>query len=713
MVRVNLNNAEQVETDTIRTTVHWSGLISLNKKVVIASGGKLIVDEGSEITFQQDGSIQLLNQSGLEMIGSEKHKIKLLTVSDNCNILSELRAKTSIVFKYCEFGNNTFLDINGLSVKETQVVLENCSLNGSQIKTTYSGLILRNSEFVGNPDVGLNLQSSTLLLENTSFTQSGGIVAYSTDVTINNCRFSNMLGSFVLKQDYSDLTIDACTFTNNNVGQDGHVLWLNNLDNFNLTASHFSNNFGERNKIQGLVIAYSNTSLSLRPVNITDNVFIRNGTIEGFGGAVIVGIRGTTVKLFFSRNKIYQTYNGTGLYEDAKEAYVVNNEFIGNHTGVYIYSSMGNVAGNIFACNFENIIEAKYVFNNTFDYSTSSQRHTLYCKEFCGNISNWLDNTTTYSPQYAHHNLMPYDEGDNNIPAMANFKNPVRFSPALLDFKKYDEQLMDSIATLISSADYNVVNSTLLVDAGKLPEYLSASYANWNKFKNDFLSGKDVYGNPRVYGNGIDIGAVEHQFANPSKLAKKSFVSYTDLHKKYILVKTNQPEEFAVDLGIDKYVYKDSAMFISPDFISGGANPVSYFWNDSALYGLFFSSSTDQPTEFILRMTDRNHCTASDTVKVFLMALDVDGVSTESQIIDITAFNFTTKIVTIESKLPISEKTQLFVYDLSGHLLEQIPVLPFERKQQVVLSSVFTSGVYVLKYNNPISSVSKKIIIRK
>lgn len=353
------------------------------------------------------------------------------------------------------------------------------TVNSLHYKPTISA---GNISIIGEGNVVLDANSQGRVLEiDTTIANDDGL-----EILVQNITFKNGLisggndkgGGLKIKTRYANITVKNCSFENNTVTQDadGAGLFVSTeTGNINLEHSTFKNNNSD--DYSG---GFDLTSNEGRII-VSHNTVINNNGGYGGGGTVETSIgRIDILNNIFAKNRATALGNGRGggllINLNAGETYIINNTITQNNSSAY--------GGGVHIKAFDN--NGKIFLYNNIAYFNSADKNgdDIY-------IETEKSDTEKYTPTINIENNdyhYIYIENETAITSENKLKeqNNLSVDPAFVD---------------IENGDYHLSQNSPVIDKGDSSPILP-------------IPETDIDGEPRLQGNGVDIGADEAPVQN-------------------------------------------------------------------------------------------------------------------------------------------------------------------------------------------------------
>lgn len=206
-----------------------------------------------------------------------------------------------------------------------------------------------------------------------------------------------------------------------------------------------------------------------------------------------------------SGNKIYNNNGGVVLGNDNYNPNIVNNIICNNHSGLYLgyYNGSALIANNTICNNYmdqlsitESRIETNLYNNIISDNINDNRRYSIF---FEWSISSFYNC-----------NIMV----DTIIGTPSIYQNIIESDPLFVNPTQGDGVAYDA-----SKADWGLQPGSPCINAGIAPDSLN-------------LPETDINGNPRIYNNIIDIGAIEY---NDTIISVKDKKNSVDLNNHFVV----------------------------------------------------------------------------------------------------------------------------------------------------------------------------------
>lgn len=305
----------------------------------------------------------------------------------------------------------------------------------------------------------------------------------------------NIKGGSIYVKDYGGLIIKSCTFSNNMVicyevgvdGACGGAIYCAKTANVFIDSNVFSRN---RSFDHGGAIHIGSTCLS---TTISNNLFLNNSAfwidysggwvcMGGVGAAVCISDLGISIPKVFSNKCFNNKSLNASIYTSIKNALVYNNVICNNWgPGIMDGSQLSHVRY------FNNTIVNNQSYNGGILLISNAHAFNNIVwnnVEYPGQVKDQIEKGMGQNPDLFYNCVQYGDGGDSAI-----YEYPEFVSPSAGIGLGYDGSL----------ADWSLVDESPCINTGtpdtaglKIPEY-------------------DVLGNPRIYGNRIEIGAFENQ----------------------------------------------------------------------------------------------------------------------------------------------------------------------------------------------------------
>lgn len=276
----------------------------------------------------------------------------------------------------------------------------------------------------------------------------------------------------------SRVHLNNCTFSKN-LSDETAGLYVSKADSVAVDSCTFVDNVGQGPS------AISSQSL----IKISHSIFKHNYS-ETFGTLMLSGNYAWVSNCLFDSNSGDPSYvDGTGLTSTADSLFVTNCVFVNNISAFGIIELWGNAYSQISNCNF---INNKGTRMRTAIYSIYSQGKVENCLFWNPDLNYALQNYSGESAEdtsyYQISNCL-IENPDKKINIYADTVNIFSTNP-------YFENL---------DLNFALSDSSPCIDKG----LIDSLYAG------EIHGSTDFYGNPRVEGNTIDIGAVEFRVNSP------------------------------------------------------------------------------------------------------------------------------------------------------------------------------------------------------
>ncbi|MDO9578577.1 MAG: T9SS type A sorting domain-containing protein [Candidatus Cloacimonadales bacterium] len=452
----------------------------INNDIRVLSSDTLIIENGVSVKF--NGNYQFEINGSLLVLGTEESKVQFKSYQEDeywkgimfCNYNSSI---DSSYVHYAEIKNCLDQNGGGISVLEySKLLIENskifdCSAAfGGGIYINYAHPTIRNTEICSNyaSDSGGGIYSNhcNIVLDNIHVhnnesvnTAGGAFINYNRPM-ITNCIIEFNItqgngGGMLVRNHYTGSEIRDCIIRNNSAVMRGGGYY-----NDDGRGYVYSSAFEENTSYLGGACFISNDG------SFFTNCKFSNNNSE-FGGAIYMShVDSRFINCLFSYNQ--SNFGGAFYSTSHSSAKIINSNLVWNHA---VYNGGGYLT--IIDDGVE-IYNSIFYYNNTDEIpgnqiNIGSPTSETYIK-FC-NIQNGLDGIS------GHPEIMQPPLYENNI------NSPPLFADSLADF-----------SLLTGSPCINV--GTLNLPGGlELPEF-------------------DLAGNPRIYGDLVDMGAYEWQGVN-------------------------------------------------------------------------------------------------------------------------------------------------------------------------------------------------------
>ncbi|MCD4795767.1 MAG: hypothetical protein K8R49_01165, partial [Candidatus Cloacimonetes bacterium] len=452
----------------------------IDNDIRVLSGDTLIIENGVAVKF--NGNYQFEINGSLLVLGTEGSKVQFESYQEDekwkgiifCNYNS------SIDSSYIHFAEiRDCLDQNGggVSILEySNLLIENskifdCSATlGGGIYINYAHPTIQNTEICSNyaSDSGGGIYSNhcNIVLnnvhvhDNESENTAGGAFMNYNRPMITNCliEFNTTQGNgggMLVRNHYAGSEIRDCIIRNNSAGMRGGGYYNNDGRGY-----VYSSMFEENTSCLGGACFISNNG------SFFTNCEFSNNNSE-FGGAIYMSYADSRfINCLFSYNE--SDFGGAFYSTSHSSAKIINSNLVWNHA---VYNGGGYLT---IIDNGVEIYNSIFYYNNTDEIpgnqinigSTTSETYIKFC-----NIQNGLDGIS------GHPEIMQPPFYENNI------ESPPLFAD--------------------SSADFSLLTDSPCINAGTLdlPECIE-------------LPELDLVGNPRIYGDFVDMGAYEWQGLN-------------------------------------------------------------------------------------------------------------------------------------------------------------------------------------------------------
>ncbi|MFN6943458.1 MAG: right-handed parallel beta-helix repeat-containing protein [Cytophagaceae bacterium] len=403
---------------------------------------------GSNGIFYFHGSKLTLDSLEFRNISSGSQATCFYAVGDTLNI-----------------NETSFKDISGGSsgifysyITETMItnsIFEDCQSNSQAGTFTSStgALTITNTDYIRNK---------------TANGSTGTFMAYGNFLKINNCNFiensaSNQYGCFYADSD--SIIIENSNFIDNRAGNNGAAFAYFpekgiKIKNCNFIGNELANHWS----YGGAIFGWTQNDLIIEDCTFKNNVAGNGAAVYCSGNVLIFRSE------FIGNTSTSPTSQGGAFYASG-DLTCIGNVFYRNKAfeGGAIYKRSSDDLSNL-------LINNTFIENSSFDNRSGA----LYYPE---------DSYVTLT------NNLIWNNGDssiyftNNIGNVSNNQN-VSDDGQWLPSAEYSVELMENFMPAASSA---------MVDYGLNPD-LDIDYST------------DIYGNPRIQGNSIDVGAVESPF---------------------------------------------------------------------------------------------------------------------------------------------------------------------------------------------------------
>lgn len=391
---------------------------------------------------------------------------------------------------YLNFHN---LTIQNLTVNDAQGVLIETSGNNSSTELSFKNITIKNINWTSNP---LTIPTSSNNAQSfIAYGGNGGI----TNITIDSCKvFNNILGfseAMTLDGNVDGFTIKNCEIHDNtNIGID---IAGNYQVSSNPTTDHARNGWLFNNT------CYKNVSLVATSAGIYvdggQNVLIEKNKCYENGNGIEIGCEenGTTNTIIVKNNLVY------------------NNQEVGIYVGGYTTSTSGQVLDCIIRNN--TLFKNNSLNDGTGEMNISKASNCVFENNiFYTNNQNVLFSVDSISPQT--NNVFNYNcwftpaNDPNNI--TVNWRTATYST-----FADYQTGISDEANSIYNNPD--LVNPVLLaLDLHLLPGSPCINSGNPGTV---ITTGElDYYGDARIIGSNIDIGASEFNATTGIKNAIKN-----------------------------------------------------------------------------------------------------------------------------------------------------------------------------------------------
>ncbi len=318
------------------------------------------------------------------------------------------------------------------------------------------------------------------------------ILKYTKTYLINHFQNGNEMGGAIYSHYYSNIDINGCSFKNNIACQKGGAIYVSDNLSLNVNSSNFINNKSffkggglyvknTDSKIENNLF-YKNSASDVDSVLINDTLF--NIGYEGMGGALYLEQNNNLS--IVNNNRFFNNFSALSTVFINSKDYLFENNLLCNNDGYAFYDGFGiNGNGKIINNTIANNVNYLYViggvyallFNGDFDI-----RNNIIWYNFSG----W-DWYQINSGLLIYYNCIM---GGYGHPSLYNIKeNPWFVNPTPGPGLAFDGL----------SADWTLMEDSPCINAGT-PDTTGLN-----------IPAVDIAGNPRIFGNRIDMGAYENQ----------------------------------------------------------------------------------------------------------------------------------------------------------------------------------------------------------
>jgi predicted outer membrane repeat protein len=453
----------------------------INNDIRVLSGDTLIIEDGVAVKFNGDYQFEI--NGSLFVLGTEESKVQFESYQEDekwkgiifCNYNSSI---DSSYVHYAEIRDCLDQNGGGVSILEySNLLIENSKIFdclavfGGGIYINYAHPTIRNTEICSNcasaDGGGIYANHCNVVLDNIhvhdneSGNNAGGVFINYNRPMITNCiiEFNTAQGNgggMLVQNHYVGSEIRDCIISNNSAGMRGGGYYDDDG-----RSNVYSSAFEENTSYLGGACFISNDAS-----NFTNCEFSNNNSEFG-GGAIYMSYADSRfINCLFSYNA--SDFGGAFYSTSHSSAKIINSNLVWNHA---VYNGGGYLT---IIDNGVEIYNSIFYYNNTDEIlgnqinigSTTSETYIKFC-----NIQNGLDGIS------GHPEIMQPPLYENNIASLPLFAD--------------------------SLADFSLLTGSPCINVGTL--YLPEGIV---------LPELDLAGNPRIYGDFVDMGAYEWQGVN-------------------------------------------------------------------------------------------------------------------------------------------------------------------------------------------------------
>ncbi len=201
------------------------GTHTINEKIIIPKGRKLVLNEGVKLVFEKNGS--LLSYSPLYFIGGHETTSDIVCNTESGSVISVVNQKELSVFMNIRFKTTSQKDVTGkagvLYLHGTSMAVVSCIFDGTKFEdavTAYdSRLNVSKSLFNGLPNDAFDLNNSYATIVRCSFEKcnENAVDLVASTASLFDLTIDQNKGKAINVKQRSQLYVTNCTITNTEV----------------------------------------------------------------------------------------------------------------------------------------------------------------------------------------------------------------------------------------------------------------------------------------------------------------------------------------------------------------------------------------------------------------------------------------------------------------------------------------------------------------